>query len=72
MDNNNDRDSESAMINAALELLTSSPAKPSKSVESHRDSKLNTKSFNPSVSEAPLDWRLEVSQTERFQVIQRL
>lgn len=65
--NNNDRNSESAMINAALELLTSS--NPSRSVESHKDT---TSEFKTIASEAPLDWRLEVSQTERFQVIQRL
>lgn len=71
MNNTNDRQSESAMINAALELLTSTPPKQSKPTESKNDSKKET-SFNSVAPEAPLDWRLEVSQAERYQVIQRL
>jgi hypothetical protein len=65
MNNKNpDSNNDSAMINAALEMLTSSQ---SNTFVGPTDS-----TNNSLVPEAPLDWRLEVSQTERYQVIQRL
>ena len=75
-----DHNSESAMINAALELLTSHPPTSNKSKEASPDM-INFTSPEPAnrshllntiATEVPLDWRLEVSQTERFQVIQKL
>jgi hypothetical protein len=64
--------SESKMINAALELLTSSGPNPSSFTDETSKAPTKANSFNTVAPEGLLDWRLEVSQTERYQVIQRL
>ena len=77
MDNKNPN-ADSEIINAALEMLISTKSKASteKIGDASQAIGINAsqtvKNIRKSDPEFALDWRLSVSQIERFQVIQRL